>query len=308
MRRHLASAVVGSVLAVLLTGCVAAPTSLPSPPPSAVGEGEFGGVDHVEVERALTELEREYDAVVSVVATDTKTGESIAHNPDRRMKYASTLKAFAAAQFLRTVSGSERNELARWTIADVTAAGYSPVTSEHIDDGLTYMQLAEAAVRYSDNTAFNLVLERIGGPIGLDAGLEDLGDATTNVVNAEPELNAIELDSIDDTTTAAAFTATLKKLLDGNSLSSEDTQLLIDWMSDNRTGDPLIRAGAPAGWVIADKSGGSGPIRNDIAVASRPGASTIIISILTTRNEPDVAYDDSLVASTAAVVLRAFDR
>lgn len=78
------------------------------------------------VRRALAGLEREYDATVGVVATDTVTGETVAYNGDRRFGYASTIKAFAAAQFLRSVPADARNEVVHWTAADVAAAGYSP--------------------------------------------------------------------------------------------------------------------------------------------------------------------------------------
>lgn len=182
------------------------------------------------------------------------------------------------------------------------------MTEQHVADGLSYGQLAEAAVRMSDNTALNLVLTRIGGPSGLDAALTGLGDTTTEVVHGEPDLNTIEPGSTEDTTTPAAFTAALATVLDGSTLDRADTALLVDWMGGNATGDALIRAGAPDGWVVVDKSGGAGPIRNDVARVTPPGGDPIVLSVLTTRNDPDAAYDDTLVARSASAVLGAFDR
>ena len=274
------------------------PTPSQTPPPP---------IDQDGVAAALTALEREYDATIGLVAIDTATGATVTHNGDRRFGYASSIKVFAAAQFLRTVRGDARDEVVHWTADDVAAAGYSPVTSEHVGDGLSYAQLAEAAVRMSDNTALNLVLTRIGGPTGLDAALAELGDTTTEVVHGEPDLNTIEPGSTEDTTTPAAFTSALATVLDGTTLSAADTALLGGWMSGNATGDALIRAGAPDGWVVADKSGGAGPIRNDVARVTRPDGDTIVLSVLTRRNDPTQAYDDALVARSAAAVLRAFD-
>lgn len=308
--RRLLPLVIGSVLAALaLTGCAGAATptatssvrtSTPTPSPT---------LDASAVARAqqqLGALERQDDATVGVVATDTGTGESVTYNPDRRFGYASTLKAFAAAQFLRSVHGADRDELVHWTAADMAEAGYSPVTSEHVADGLTYMQLVDAAVRKSDNTALNLVLDRIGGPQGLDDALTELGDTTSEVVHHEDELNWIEPGSTEDTTTPAAFTADLAKVFDGQTLSTADTTQLLDWMTGNATGDTLIRAGAPKGWTVADKSGGAGGIRNDIARVTRPDGDPIVISVLTTKNDPDAKYDDALVAKSAAAVLQVF--
>ncbi|WP_420369664.1 class A beta-lactamase [Curtobacterium sp. L1-20] len=284
------------------TTTVAAPsTPTPTPTPTA-------RVDQARVDRALRALEREYDATVGVVATDTGTGASVAYGGDRRVGFASTLKVFAAAQFLRSVRGADRDERVHWTAADVAAAGHSPVTGQHVADGLTLAQLDEAAVRQSDNTALDLVLDRIGGPPGLETALRGLGDTTTRVVHTEPELNTVTPGSTDDTTTPAAFAADLARILDGRTLGRADTALLVGWMSGNATGDTLVRAGAPDGWTVADKSGGAGGTRNDVALVTRPGGSPIVVAVLTSRNDPSVAYDDALVARTAAVVLGAFAR
>lgn len=152
------------------------------------------------------------------------------------------------------------------------------------------------------------VFDRLGGPRALDDALAALNDTTTEIVNDEPALNTIEPGSTEDTSTAAALTATLGTYLDGSTLSAADAALLIDWMSDNRTGDALIRAGAPDGWVVADKSGGAGPVRNDIGMVTPPGEDPILITVMTTRNDPDAAFDDALVARTAAIALNALDR
>lgn len=303
----------GCLLALAaLTGCAAtapeladsdagSPAGIPS---STAPSPDFDSV----VEADLIGLEQEYDATIGVVAVDTATGESVSYGGDRRFGFASTIKVFAAAQLLRSVQGPERHELVRWTAEEAEAAGHAPITSQHVDDGLTYAQLAEAAVRFSDNAALNLILDRIGGPAALDAALAERGDTTTEVVNDEPTLNEIEPGSTEDTTTAAAFTASLRTIFDGSTLSEADRALLLDWMSDNRTGDTLIRAGAPDGWVVADKSGGAGPIRNDIALVTPSGHEPIVLTVLSARRDPDADFDDTLVARTASIVLNALER
>lgn len=308
MRRLLPLALGCLLIAAALVGC-ADSTSAPSEsdadtPTVAAPDPDLDFV----VEKELIGLEQEFEASIGVVALDIATGESVSYGGDRRFGFASTIKVFAAAEFLRSVHGPDRDELVRWTADEAASAGHAPVTSQHVEGGLTYAQLAEAAVRFSDNAALNLVLDRIGGPAALDGALEDLGDATTEVANDEPTLNTIEPGSTADTTTAAAFTASLATILDGAALSTVDTALLIDWMSDNRTGDALIRAGAPDGWTVADKSGGAGAIRNDIALVTPPDRDPIIITVLTSRNDPEATFDDALVARTASVVLNALDR
>ncbi len=252
---------------------------------------------------AIRALETRFEAEVGISALDTGDQSTFEYRADTRFGYASTLKLFMAAEFLRVVAPADRDELVTWSRADVEASGYSPVTEASVENGLTLVQLTEAAVRQSDNTATNLVLDRIGGPAGLEAALRRLGDDTSEVVNREPALNDVEPGTTDDTTTPAAFTANLAAYLDGSVLDDRDRATLVDWMSDNATGDSLVRAGAPAGWVVADKSGGAGAMRNDVAVVTPPDRDPIILTILTRRTDPTAEYDDELVARAAAVAL-----
>ena len=54
---------------------------------------------------------------------------------------------------------------------------------------------------------------------------------------------------------------------------------------------------------MADKSGGAGPIRDDVAVVTPPGRAPIVLVVLTTRTDPEADHDDALVARTAEVAL-----
>ncbi|WP_082456018.1 MULTISPECIES: class A beta-lactamase [unclassified Plantibacter] len=293
----------------LLLGVVGCSPSAPSPSggPSATPTSSAPAVVPAPDRSAeFQALEAEFGARVGVSAIDTGSGARLSYRADERFGYASTIKALAAAVFLRQVPAAAREELVTWSAEDVEAAGYSPVTSEHIDTGLTLSQLAEAAVRRSDNTALNLVLARIDGPSGLDAALAAFGDEVIEVVNAEPTLNVIEPGSTEDTSTPAAFADDLSRLIDGSVLEPADQETLLTWMSGNATGDTLIRAGAPADWPVADKSGGAGGIRNDVAIIRPPGREPIILSIFTNKLDPDADYDDALVAAVAKAALSAF--
>ncbi|WAA65603.1 class A beta-lactamase [Microbacterium oxydans] len=259
----------------------------------------------IDLSAELEQLESESDARIGVSAFDTGTGQTVSYGADDRFGFASSFKAFVAGGFLLAVPVAERDTVVTWTQEDIDAAGYSPITSEHISDGLTLSQLAEAAVRASDNTATNIILRRIGGPAGLQEILRQAGDNTSQIVNYEPDLNIIEPGSTDDTTTPAAFAAGIGAFLTGTVLAASDKAMLMEWMSGNPSGDPLIRAGAPEGWTVADKSGGAYGIRNDIAIITPPDREPIILTILTLKNAPDAEYENATVADTAKVVLDA---
>lgn len=255
----------------------------------------------------LAAIEDKYDARVGVHAMDTSDGSFVEHRADERFGFASTIKSLAVAELLARTSPDDLDEHVTWTEEDVDKAGYAPVTKKHLGDGLPLEKVAESAIRVSDNAAANIVFDHIDGPQGLDSALEDLGDPTTEVVDVEPDLNVIDHGRTDNTTTPAAFSSDLAELLDPNHLSDEDRAVLVDWMSGNATGDPLIRAGAPEGWKVADKSGHSDALRNDVAIVFPPEQDPIVIAIMTEHNDPDSKSDAALIEDTAEAVLGAFE-
>jgi beta-lactamase class A len=289
-------AVVATVALVALTATACA-TKPGGPPTTSVASPSPTMQDAFAA--AITALETKYDARVGVSIFDLGDGRAFGNREDERFGFASSVKVLIAAVVLRTLSQSERAEKLHWTQADIDRAGYAPVTSEHMADGMTIDELAEASVRTSDNVATNLLLSRLGGPSAVSRAFASFGDATTKLTKSEPELNSITPSSPDNTTTPKAFAADLHSLFAGSALTDEQKTTLLYWMSDNATGDTLIRAGAPDSWSVADKSGGAGGIRNDVAVVTPPGRPGILVVILTQRNDPQMKYDDALIARTA---------
>lgn len=294
--RHIIPIVLLGLLA--LTGCAPEPSAAPSPVASTSQPAA------ADVAGRLAALQEREDVSVGVTVI-REDGDVLAFQGDQRFGYASTLKAFAAAALLATATPQERETVVTWTQDDVDAAGYSPVTSAHVADGLTLDALAEAAVRASDNTAMNLVMDAVGGPEGVQRFLRGLGDDQTMVSAREPDLNTVVPGDPAHTTTPAASAAALREVLTGDALRPEAAQTLRQWMSGNTTGDALIRAGAPSGWTVADKSGGAGGIRNDIAEVETPRGERLHLVIFTATDDPAAGYDDAVLAEAARIVLSA---
>src|SRR4051794_37224767 len=116
------------------------------------------------IDRKFARLENKFDALLGVYAIDTGTNQTVAYRPDERFAYASTYKALAAGALLQHYSMDQLDELVTYTRDDIVS--YSPVTELHVDTGMTLREITEAAVRYSDNTAGNILLEKLGGPEG----------------------------------------------------------------------------------------------------------------------------------------------
>jgi beta-lactamase class A len=172
---------------------------------------------------------------------------------------------------------------------------------------MTLAELCDAAVRSSDNTAFDLLLRELGGPEGLDAALEAVGDDVTQVSRTEPELNSAVPGDPRDTTTPRALATTLRTYaVDGAGIAGEDREQLADWLRRNTTGDALVRAGVPDDWTVGDKTGsGAYGTRNDVAVLTPPGRAPIVLAVMSSRAAQDADHDDALIAGAAAVVAAA---
>lgn len=302
--RRIALSALAALALVPLTACERDIGPAPAHPSSAVRwEGADDSPDPSAAEFAS--LERRFDARLGVYAVDTGTGREIAHRADERFAYASTFKALAAGAVLRRYSSGGLDRVVRYAREDL--APHSPVTEKHVDTGMSLRDLCEAAVRFSDNTAANLLLDALGGPEGLDAVLGELGDDTTRMSRREPGLSEAVPGDTRDTSTPRAFARNLRAFVLGDVLDEDGRALLTTWLRTGTTGKDLIRAGVPEGWTVGDKTGNGGyGTRNDIAVVWPPDGEPIVMAIMSSRDHKDAEHDDALIAEAASVVARRF--
>lgn len=289
-------AILMSLVIFALVGCGKVETQ---PPVNTKSDAQYNS--------AFSQLESNYNVKLGVYAFDTETNKEIAYNADDRFAYCSTFKALVAGAVLQKYSLDELKQVVQYTQEDVLS--YAPITKDNVDKGMTIEELCEAAVRYSDNTATNLLFDHIGGPSGFKSALNKLGDGVTQPSCIEPELNEGIPGDIRDTSTPRQLSTDLKAYTTENILTEEKKKILIDWMTGNATGDKLIRAGAPKDWIVADKSG-TGPYgrKNDIAIVMPPNKKPIIIAILSTHDTKEAKYDDELIAQASKIVLDSFTK
>jgi beta-lactamase class A len=287
------------VLCLLLAACsspeaAAPPVTTSSPPATTSAAPDVSG--------EFAALEARFDARLGVFAVDTGSGATLEHRADERFAYASTIKALAAGALLAQTSAEDLSRSVPIAAADLAPA-YSLVTETRVGGSMTLAELCDAAVRFSDNSALNLLLRELGGPAGLDAALERVGDTVTEVARDEPGLNSAVPGDPRDTTTPRALAGSLRAYaLDA--AAPEDREQLVDWLRRNTTGDALIRAGVPGDWDVGDKTGtGAYGTRNDVAVLTPPGRAPIVLAVMSSRDEQDADHDDALVAEAARVAV-----
>jgi beta-lactamase class A len=255
--------------------------------------------------RDFAELEKERGGRLGVAVADTHSGKSVAYRGDERFPMCSTFKTLAVAAILaRADAGKEQlDRRVRFEVKDLVAN--SPISQKYVGgDGMALAEICEAAITYSDNTAGNLLLARLGGPEGLTAYMRSLGDTVTRLDRNEPDLNEALPGDARDTTSPSAMLSDLRMLVSGNALNSTSRQRLIGWLVGNKTGDARLRAGFPRDWRVGDKTGsGERATANDVAVVwPSANRSPLFIAVYLTGSSPEADHRNGTLASVARLV------
>ncbi|WP_228717346.1 class A beta-lactamase [Allosaccharopolyspora coralli] len=251
-------------------------------------------------EPTFPELEQRYGARLGVWARNAVTGRTVHHRPHERFAMTSTFKPYAAAALLREhgLAGDYFRHRVFFRREDLVV--HSPICEQAVDTGMTVLELCDAAITYSDNTAGNLLLTELGGPAAIAPFARTLGDPATRLDRWEPELNEAERGDPRDTTTPAAIGTGYGRLVLADGLPRPERDRLTAWLLANTTGDTSIRAGVPPTWVTGDKTGGgSYATNNDVAVTWTDLDQPIIIAVLSDKPIRDAEPDDALIADAA---------
>ncbi|WP_316768144.1 class A beta-lactamase [Streptomyces sasae] len=254
-------------------------------------------------------LEREHRARLGVFAWDTGSGARIRYRCGELFPMCSVFKTLAVAAVLRDLGEEVLAEVVHYDERDVERAGGAPVTGKpgNLASGMTVAELCAAAIEYSDNTAANLLLEQLGGPVAVTRLCRSLGDEVTRLDRWEPELNSAEPGRVTDTTTPLAIGVSYARLVVGDALDGADRRRLTGWLRANTTGGERIRAGLPGDWTVGDKTGTGGyGTANDVAIAWPPGRTPVVLAVFSTHIEATAQADSPLVRKAAAVVADAF--
>lgn len=256
--------------------------------------------------KPLVDLERTFDGKLGLYAINSNTGEIISYRADERFPLQSTIKFMGAAALLQR-SSTDPNllpELIHYSSSDLIT--WSPVTRRNLTTGMTLEALAEAAITYSDNTAINLIMNKLGGPAAVAQFAHAIGNQSFNAEHYEAQLNS-DPESTVDTATPKDMALSVQKLTLGDRLARPQQEQLIGWMRNNTAGYKRIRAGTPGGWVVADKTGsGDFGVANDIGIMWSPYCKPIVLAIYTVQSQRDEQRREDIVSSATGIALDQF--
>lgn len=254
----------------------------------------------------LTPVEDRYKAHVGMYAVDLNSGKSLEYRADDRFAMCSTFKTYAVARVLQMVELGrlQLDSLLPIEVSDIVEN--SPVTATHVGHAMRLEEVCAAALIKSDNTAGNLLLRGIGGPPEITTFARSVGDDQSRLDRWETELNSALPGDPRDTTTPRALSSGYREVLTGNALSEDSRERILGWMTQNATSDKRFRAGLPAGWTSADKTGaGAFGSTNDAGLLSGPAGQRIIMVVLTRSrdHQPEAQPLNDAIADTVRLTV-----
>lgn len=245
------------------------------------------------------------DAVVGVAVLDLTDGRAFYSNADALYPTASTIKIALLAELYRQ---DERRAGA--TLADpYTVDARDAVGGAGIMGGLTpgvtrltNRDLARLMVALSDNSATNVLIDRIGMD-SVNAALDRLGLRKTRLRRHMMDAQAARAGR-ENTATPRELVTLLAALHGGRVLGKAATDSFFAMLSTGKNG--YVTRLLPPDLTVANKPGDLDGVRNDAAVVFVPGR-PFAIAVLTTYSGDDRAAEGS-IAEIARAAWRYFDR
>ncbi|MGI9824763.1 class A beta-lactamase [Agromyces sp. Marseille-Q5079] len=254
--------------------------------------------------RELRELEQSSSVRIGVHAVARGERRAFRYRADERFPMCSLFKPIAAAALVQERGYDDEYWSTPIPFTEDDLVQDSLVLAELDPRQASPEQLADAAIRFSDNTAGNLLLRELGGPSAITAFAASLGATDTRLDRWEPELNDAVPGDLRDTTTPDDIALLYSALILEDAAGVLASSRLREWMLRCQTSGPRIRAGLTPPYELADKTGGgSYGVVNDAGVLWRPGAAPLTLVILTRTDRPDAVRNNEVVAEATRIVV-----
>jgi D-alanyl-D-alanine carboxypeptidase (penicillin-binding protein 5/6) len=261
------------------------------------------------LESRIRAVLEEHKGSIAVAVKHLERGESFTHRADEPMPTASLIKVAVMVEAYRQADAGTVDLTQMIALKDDDKVQGSGVLTQHFSAGLQ-LSLRDAIrlmIAYSDNTATNLVLDRIG--LGATAAaMEQLGLPNTKlhakVFRADTSLFPERSREFGlGSTTAAEMLQLLERLHKGELASPSATRDMLEHLRACQDKNMLPRR-LPPGTKIAHKTGSVSAVRTAAGIIDSPSGPLLIV-VLTAENEDRRWADDNAAELVIARIARA---
>jgi beta-lactamase class A len=256
------------------------------------------------LEATVTDVDRKLDGVLGVAILDLNSGQKFELRASDVFPQASSIKIAVLAELYRQA------QTGRLKLTDLyTVQAGDLVADSDIMNGLTpgvtritLRDLATMMVAVSDNSATNVLIDRVGMD-NVNALIDSLGLPHTRLRRKMMDLKAAS-EGRENVSTPAEMMVLLEDLYRGKVLNKEMTDDFFKVLSTHK--GSFIPRDLPEGLKIANKPGELEGVRNDsgvVFVDNRPYVMCVMTAYL--RRERD---GEEAITAISAAAYRMFDR
>jgi beta-lactamase class A len=261
------------------------------------------------MENSIRTVVDDIDAVAGVAILDLTDSRSFHLNADAVYPTASTIKIAVLAELFRqnerSRAGGSRAQLGDIYIVDAKDNVGGEGVVQSMTPGVTRLtnrDLAGLVVSLSDNTATNVLINRVGME-NVNALLTELGLRETRLRRHMMDVNAAR-EGRENTATPRELVMLLKSIHEERVLGKAATSEFVKLLSAEK--ESFLPRLLPAGLMIANKPGDLDGVRNDAGIVFVPGR-PFAIAVMVTFSGDDIDAEAG-IARIARAAWTYFDR
>jgi beta-lactamase class A len=305
----IATALLVSALALAQAQAPAA-SSAPEHPPQPAGTPAQSDLLWQKLETTVREVDRELDGTMGVAVMDLTNGRTLLLNPDAVFAQASSIKVAVLVELYRQEQQSEQGAAGKARLSDLyTVSAGDLVADSFIMSGLTSgvtlvtnRDLATFMIAVSDNSAANVLIDRVGMQ-NVNAMLDSLGLSHTRLQRKMMDVRAAQAGR-ENLSTPRDMMTLFANLYQGKVLTKALTDDFFKVLSTPKQSD--IPRYVPEGVICANKPGELAGVRNDIGIVFVPNRPFVIV-VMTAYLKREHDGNDA-IAKIARAVYEYFDR
>ena len=253
---------------------------------------------------SIQEIDQHLDGVMGVAIEDLSTGDHYFLHEDEVFAQASSIKITVLANLYLQVQQGKLKLTDAYTVQSSDLVPDSDIMGG-LTPGVTRLTLRDLAtmmIAVSDNSATNVLIDRVG-MANVNAMLDTLGLTHTRLRRKMMDLQAAK-EGRENISTPHEMMTLLDAIYRGKVLNKESTADFFTMLSSNK--DSWIPRDLPADLKIANKPGALEAVRNDsgvVFVEGRPYVICVMTSFL--RNERE---GEEAISKVSLSAWRMFDR
>ncbi|WP_299041597.1 serine hydrolase [uncultured Thermosynechococcus sp.] len=260
-------------------------------------------------ERPLTTLQRQIQQLVTrqpnltagLYFFNLDSGASLNVSGDQVFPAASTIKFPILVAFFKAVDEGRVTLHERLTMRpDLIAPEAGTLQYQKPNSQYPVLEVAELMVTISDNTATNMIIDRLGGAAVLNQQFREWGLENTVIHNPLPDMQGT------NTTSPRDLATLMLKIAQGEIVSPRSRDRLLDMMRRTVT-KTLLPAGLGKGATIAHKTGDIGIVVGDAGMVDMPNGQRYVAAMMVKRpyNDP---RGSELIRQVSRMVYQAFEK